>query len=155
MEKLKEIFNGEKLDYDEFFERLEKNPEIMGGYVKVQEAESLKKQLEAEKAAREQESVGFAKEMLELKRDMMIDMALSQAGAKNIKAARALIDDNAISLENGVLCGIEQQLVKAGKDCPYLFKMANPPAPTAGAAVVLPDESEKWRVEAGLSEKRG
>lgn len=154
MEKIKELFNGETLSYDEFLARLNEHPEITTAYVKAEEVQTLKNQLEAEKATREQENNDFAEKMMELKRDMMIDLALAQAGAKNIKAARALINETAISLENGVLCGMEQQLAKAGKDCPYLFRIANPPAPAASVAAVLPDEKEKWRKEAGLSDKK-
>ncbi len=156
MERLKELFSGDKLSFDEFFERLRSRPDIQSGYVSASEMEKAKAKIAAEKAAREKDSADFAMELSNARRDMMIDLALSQSGAKNIKAARALIDENAVTLDNGELCGIAQEIERVGKDCPYLFGAArgiNPPAPVNGIAAAYVDESEKWREEAGLPAK--
>ena len=92
-----------------------------------------------------------------MRRDMMVDMELTKSGAKNIKAVRALLNEEAITLLDGGLCGIEQEIERIGQDCPYLFcnraAWFNPPAPKAGASAVSIDESERWRTEAGLPAK--
>ena len=156
MEKLKELFSGDRIDFDEFVERLEGRPDIKNGYVSAAELEKANAKAAAEKAAREKESADFAQELFNARKDMMIDLAIAQSGAKNVKAARALIDEDAVTLDNGVLCGMQQELERVGKDCPYLFGAArgyNPPAPIKGTAAVSVDESEKWREEAGLPAK--
>lgn len=156
MERLKELFSGDRIDFDEFVERLEERPDIKNGYVSTAELEKANAKAAAEKAAREKESADFAQELFNARKDMMIDLAIAQSGAKNVKAARALIDEDAVTLDNGVLCGMQQELERVGKDCPYLFGAArgyNPPAPINGTAAVSVDESEKWREEAGLPAK--
>jgi hypothetical protein len=156
VERLKEVFSGESLSFEEFCERLNARPDIQREYVHAAELEKAKAKIDAEKAAREKDSADFAAELCSARKDMMIDLALSQAGAKNIKAAKALINEQAVAFNNGELCGIEQEIDRIGKDCPYLFGAAkgyNPPAPTNGAAAVSVDESEKWREEAGLPAK--
>ena len=115
---------------------------------------SLQAQLQAEKAAREKDSIDFANEMAAARRDMLIDMALSQSGAKNIKAVRALLKEEAVMMENGALAGMDNEIERISKDCPYLFggraAGMNPPAPASGKTAAMPDESERWRTEAGL-----
>ena len=156
MERLKDVFSGERLSFEEFCERLNTRPDIKGEYANASELERAKAQIDAEKAAREKDCADFAIELSNARKDMMIDLALSQAGAKSIKAAKALINEQAVVFNNGELCGMEQEIERVGKDCPYLFGAArgyNPPAPTNGAAAVSVDESERWREEAGLPAK--
>ena len=69
------------------------------------------------------------KEMLQREFDAFrlqtaIHRALSDAGAKNLTAAAALMDPTAVSEENGTYIGIGEQVEKAKKECPYLFRMA-------------------------------
>lgn len=154
MQRMKEIFSGEALSFEEFFERLNARPDILNEYVGAEDLAAASARFEAEKAAREKDAADFALEMASVRRDMMVDMALSQSGAKNIKAVRALLNEDAVTLNNGLLAGMEQEISRIAKDCPYLFKSKgygfNPPAPTAGEAAVTQDESERWRTEAGL-----
>lgn len=154
MLRLKEIFSGETLGFEEFFERLNARPDILNEYVGADDFAAASARFEAEKAAREKDAADFANEMAAVRRDMMVDMALSQSGAKNIKAVRALLNEDAVTLQNGVLAGIEQEIGRITKDCPYLFKSRgtgyNPPAPAAGETAAPQDESERWRAEAGL-----
>jgi len=156
VERLKELFLGESISFEEFFERLKARPDIQNEYVSAKELEKAEAKIAAEKAAREKDSADFAAELSGARRDMMIDLALSQSGAKNIKAARALIDESAVTINNGELFGIEQEIERVGKDCPYLFGATrgfNPPAPVNGAAAISVDDSERWREEAGLPAK--
>ena len=158
IQRLKEIFAGEAISFDEFSQRLNDRPDILGEYADAQDLAAVSAKFEAEKAAREKDAADFANEMAAMRRDMMVDMELTKSGAKNIKAVRALLNEEAITLLDGGLCGIEQEIERIGKDCPYLFgnraAWFNPPAPKAGAAAVSVDESERWRTEAGLPAKR-
>lgn len=156
MERLKELFCGESIGFEEFCERLAARPDIQGEYVSAGELEKANAKIAAEKAAREKDSADFAVELSNARRDMMINLALAQSGAKNIKAVRALIDESAVTLDNGELCGIDREIARVGKDCPYLFgaiRGMNPPAPANGATAISVDESERWREEAGLTAK--
>lgn len=52
-----------------------------------------------------------------------IDMALVKAGALNTKAARALLDDDKITVgKDGKVTGIDDQLTKVKEDNDFLFK---------------------------------
>lgn len=55
--------------------------------------------------------------------DSAIDMALVKAGALNTKAARALLDDEKITVgKDGKVTGIDDQLTKVKEDNSFLFK---------------------------------
>ena len=57
-----------------------------------------------------------------VRRDSAIDLALSGRRAKNSKAARALLDLEAIKLEGDKLTGLEDQLETLQKENPWLFE---------------------------------
>lgn len=152
MQRFKDIFEDKALTFEEFCGRC--------GGIKLYGEEDMAgaaARLEAEKAARAADAQEFAAQIENTRRDLLIDMALQKAGAKNIKAARALIDEGAIKLENGSLSGADRQVEAAMESCPYLFGrtlMGNPPPPKGGkAAVPSADEQEKWRAEAGLPKR--
>lgn len=152
MQRFKGVFEDKALTYEQFCERC-------SGIKLYDEKEMANSAalLEAEKAARAADAQEFAMQIEETRRDLMIDMALQKAGAKNIKAARALIDEGEIKLENGILNGADEQIETAKESCPYLFGKAavgNPPPPKGGKiALTAADEQEKWRAEAGLPKR--
>ena len=156
MERIKELFSGESISFEEFAERLNGRPDIKSEYVSAKMLENANAKIAAEKAAREKDSADFADELFNARKDMLIEIAVLRSGAKNIKAVRALIDEDCVKMDNGSLCGLDEELARVEKDCPYLFGAArgyNPPAPIKGAAAVSVDESERWREEAGLPVK--
>lgn len=54
--------------------------------------------------------------------DRLLDEALASSGAKNKKAVKALLELDKISLKNGVLEGLSEQMVELKKNCEYLFE---------------------------------
>lgn len=152
MEKIKQIFADGRLNCEEFLEAVSGCPEIV--LTSAKEIDELKSQLAAQAAARDADAKDFAAQLGEARRDLMIDMALQKAGARNIKAVRALIKEDAVTLKNGALDGMEGQLEAVAADCPYLFGKAResefPPPPSAGGKMPPIDEAQMWRAEAGL-----
>ncbi len=57
----------------------------------------------------------------DIKRNSAISLALSRAGAKNLKAAEALLDKSAISETEEGMQGLSEQIEKMKQDCAYLF----------------------------------
>nr|DAV80921.1 MAG TPA: minor structural protein [Caudoviricetes sp.] len=66
----------------------------------------------------------------ELKKQSAIELALTQAGARNITAVKALLDADKLTIsENGVE-GLNEQLEAVKADNDYLFQVAEPKTPT-------------------------
>lgn len=83
--------------------------------------------------------------------DHLVDMGLSAAKAKNLKAARALLDFDKITLENDALKGFDEQLKTAVGENPYLFgEEGENPAPGGGDPAGGSEEFNQWMAEAGL-----
>lgn len=102
-------------DRDKQLKAIEKN---------VGDNEELRKQIEKlqndNKTANEQ----YKTEVTQLKINSAVDMALTKAGAKTLKAVKALIDIDKISVdESGNVTGIEEQIkgLAEGEDTKYLF----------------------------------
>ena len=157
MQRFKSVFEDGALTFEQFCEKV-KAQEGMKFYGE-EEMNNISALLEAEKAARQADAQEFSIQLAQTRRDLMIDMALQQAGARNVKAARALINDGVIKLENGVLAGAQEQIEAAKESCPYLFGKGmangNPPPPKGSkGGVSAIDEQEKWRAEAGLPQRK-
>lgn len=60
-------------------------------------------------------------ELSDTKIDGALSAALIGAGAKNLKAASALIDKSKITYDEGGIAGINEQIEAIKKDCDYLF----------------------------------
>lgn len=68
------------------------------------------------------ESVGkLTEELEESHKNSAVSQALLKSGAKNLKAASALIDAGKISFENGEAVGLNEQIDQIKKECSYLF----------------------------------
>lgn len=66
----------------------------------------------------------------DLKKQSAIELALTQAGARNITAVKALLDADKLTIsENGVE-GLKEQLEAVKTDNDYLFQVAEPETPT-------------------------
>jgi hypothetical protein len=71
-----------------------------------------------------------------------IETALLGAKARDVKAARALLDESKISLDGDNVLGLTDQLTELQKDKGWLFgeeKPNNPPAPSGGTPPATPD----------------
>lgn len=64
-----------------------------------------------------------------LKKDFAIELALTKAGARNVKAARALLDANKLEVTEDGIKGLDEQLSTIKKDNDYLFQPAEPEKP--------------------------
>lgn len=66
----------------------------------------------------------------DLKKQSAIELALTQAGARNITAVKALLDADKLTIsENGVE-GLDEQLKSVQEANDYLFQAAEPETPT-------------------------
>lgn len=79
--------------------------------------EELKKQIETLQADNKAKDEAHAKEILQLKVDGAVDKALTEAGAKNINAVRALLELEDAKLDkDGTVKGLKDQVDKLMKD---------------------------------------
>lgn len=84
--------------------------------------EELKKQIETLQQENANQKKAHDAEMTQLRLDNAIDAALTAAGAKNIKAVRALIDTSKVKVgEDGKLTEFDDLLSAVQKSDSYLF----------------------------------
>lgn len=84
--------------------------------------EELKKQIETLQQENANQKKAHDAEMTQLRLDNAIDAALTAAGAKNIKAVRALIDTSKVKVGgDGKLTGFDDLLSAVQKSDSYLF----------------------------------
>lgn len=108
----------------------ERDKQIEGLKAASGDAESLKKQIETLQAANKQKDSEHAAEIKKLKVDNAVDNALTAAKAKNLKAARALLDlDKADLADDGTVKGLAEQIekLKAGDDTKFMFDTSGKP----------------------------
>lgn len=118
--------------------------------------EYLKKQIisaqEANKTAKTEYDVTLKKVTL----NSRIEAALMGAKARDVKAARALLDESKISLDGENVLGLNNQLDALRKDKAWLFgddlqpQSQNPPPPAGGIPAKPQNDFDTWRSEAGL-----
>lgn len=90
--------------------------------------EELQNQIKALQQQNSEQQKAHKVEMAQLKLDNAIDNALTAAGAKNLKAVRALLDLDKLQLgEDGKLQGWLEQLEALQKSDGYLFAAAQQP----------------------------
>lgn len=88
----------------------------------VGDNEELKKQIETMKQQNADQEKKHKAELAQLKLDNAMETALTAAGAKNIKAVKALLDTSKVKLEDdGKLTGWDEQIKAVQKSDPYLF----------------------------------
>lgn len=84
--------------------------------------EELKKQIETLQQENANQKKAHEAEMTQLRLDNAIDATLTAAGAKNIKAVRALLDTSKVKVgEDGKLAGFDDLLSAVQKSDSYLF----------------------------------
>lgn len=112
-----DVFSNESIDKATFEERLAK----MGKFKLLNEDEFS----ELGKAA--VKNTELEKELFAVKNDGKIDLFLSQSRAKNIKAARAMIDESEIFDENGLNEDLLAECTQKMKsENPWLFESDEP-----------------------------
>ena len=145
MEFLKDVFGDKALTFDELQQALKDNDKIKlanlasGEYVSKEKLmqESLKvknlnEQLETAnkklegydpdwKQTAENAKIKAQGEIDALKKDFAVDRELLQAGAKNLKAVKALLDLDTIKLDGEKIIGLKEQFEKIQQENDYLF----------------------------------
>lgn len=115
--------------------------------------EELQKQIAELQKQNAEQAKAHKAELAQLKLDNAIDGALTAAGAKNNKAARALLDLSGVKLgEDGKLAGFDEQLTALRQSDGYLFAAADKPAfsgfqPGAGAGGVPTADTRKMNYD--------
>ena len=119
---------------------------------------NLRKQLQEDNKT---QAAAHEKELTQLKIDTAVDKALTDGGAKNIKAVRALLnlDDAALS-DDGLVKGLSEQIdkLKADESSKFLFNEPEQSQPKftgfqPGSASMVPN-SKQAGYEARLAEAR-
>lgn len=90
----------------------------------------LETQIKDLQAANEQANEAHQQELATTKRDYLTDLALTQAGAKNVKAVKALLDIDSLKLDkDGQLLGLDEQLKSVKSENDFLFNQQEPIKP--------------------------
>lgn len=133
-----------KAEHDEALERLSK-------------AEELKVQLEGELSLAnekyETDTAKLKKDIDDVKFSFTLDNAIMAKNPKNLRAVKALIDTDGLSVEDGVIGGLDIQLEKIVADNPYLFESVKGSSGmriSGGAGVTFDAFSESARKSAGM-----
>ena len=135
VQTITELMSGEFIPKERFDEVNEENKTLKGTIgERDKQLEELKKvggdnavlkeKIESLQAENKSLSEQHAKELRDLKVDNAIITALTAAGAKNIKAVRALlsIDDKTELSEDGSIKGLAEQIKALAKSDGYLFE---------------------------------
>ena len=111
---------------------------------KAVELESTVQKLNEEK---DQMGRQFEQKLIQEKMETAVVNALNAAKVKNMKAVRALIDENRIALTSGTLTGLDAQIESIKASDPYLFEIVrdtgggtNPTTPATTTLVTNPDK---------------
>lgn len=88
---------------------------------KAQDSEELSEKIAELEEQNKQAKEEYETKMAELKKNTAIDIKLKDARAKNIKAVKALLDLEKISLDGENLIGIDEQLETLKEKESYLF----------------------------------
>lgn len=106
-------------ELDKFKEGAEGNDELK------QQVTDLQSQLDQNKSDSEQQ-------IADIKKDSAIDLALTQSGAKNIKAAKALLDNDKLELTDDGVKGLDDQLNEIKESNDYMFEQKESNTPSGG-----------------------
>ncbi|PQF24816.1 phage scaffolding protein [Enterococcus mundtii] len=113
----------------QYQEQLEKNQNELNDFkANAKGNEDLTKQLEDLQSRFDEIKTSSEQQIADLKKSSAIDLALTQAGAKNIKAAKALLDSESLELKDEGLKGLDEQLAALKESDGYLFG-SNEPVP--------------------------
>ena len=125
--------------------------------------EELKKQIETLQADNKAKDEAHAKELTQLKIDAAVEKALTDGGAKNVKAAKALLDLTDAKLsDDGTIKGLAEQIQKLQTDegSKFMFNVTEQPQQQQtftgfqpGTSTTVPD-SKQAGYEARLAEAR-
>lgn len=134
----------------QYQEQLEKNQNELNDFkANAKGNEDLTKQLEDLQSKFDETKMSSEQQIADLKKSSAIDLALTQAGAKNIKAAKALLDGESLELTDEGLKGLDDQLAALKESDGYLFgsNEVAPPNPEGKKATFGGNPSSGQNVE--------
>ncbi|MDT6467855.1 phage scaffolding protein [Enterococcus faecium] len=134
----------------QYQEQLEKNQNELNDFkANAKGNEDLTKQLEDLQSKFDEIKTSSEQQIADLKKSSAIDLALTQAGAKNIKAAKALLDGESLELTDEGLKGLDDQLAALKESDGYLFGQSEqvPPNPDGKKATFSGNASSGQNVE--------
>ena len=127
--KFNELTEAEKLAKSQLEQTNKQLEELKKGSTLTEEQ---KKQLETLKTQLEEQKATHETEVKKLRMNHAVETELSKAKAKNLKAARALLDESKIVLgEDGTIAGLKEQLEAMQKDNAYPVRDPQPRQPTS------------------------
>lgn len=116
--------NEQKNEYKKMVDERDKQLEQLKEKAKGHDELTAKlTELEAQNKQTKEE---YESKMAELKKNTAIDLALAKQKAKNVKAVKALLDMEKVSLDGDNIIGLEEQLKALKESDPYLFGDAKP-----------------------------
>ena len=149
MEYLKDVFADKALTYNEFVDALKGNEKIKlcnladGGYVDAAKYSAKEGELASANGtiATLQDQISkldgvdvdklkadlkalqekYDTELSAVRKDSAVNIALSQANARNIKAVKALLDLDSITVDGDAVSGLSEQIESIKNDNAYLF----------------------------------
>ena len=117
----------------QYQEQLEKNQSELDDFkAKSKGNEDLEQQVTDLQTRLDQNKTDSEQQIADIKKSSAIDLALTQAGAKNIKAAKALLDGESLELAEDGLKGLDDQLAALKESDGYLFDSNDPAPPNPG-----------------------
>lgn len=121
-ERFNEINEAKKVAESAVAERDKQLNELKKG---VGDNEELKKQIETLQAENKATKEKYESDIQTMRINNAIDQALTGAGAKNLKAVRALLDLEKIKMDGEAVTGIEDQIkaLTSAEDSKFLFNV--------------------------------
>jgi DNA anti-recombination protein RmuC len=117
----------------QYQEQLDKNQSELDDFkAKSKGNEDLEQQVTDLQTRLDQNKTDSEQQIADIKKSSAIDLALMQAGAKNIKAAKALLDGESLELAEDGLKGLDDQLAALKESDGYLFDSNDPAPPNPG-----------------------
>lgn len=115
---------------NQYKEQLDANQTELDSLKKAAEGnEELTTQLSDLQEKYDQAKADSESKIAEIKKTSAIELALTQAGARNIKAAKALLDSKKLELTDEGIKGLDEQLNTLKESDGYLFEGETTPPP--------------------------
>ena len=95
--------------------------ELLAAREAVLLAEELRQKLQEAEERHAKELAAYTEQETKKQKKAALDKGLSESGARNLIAVKALLDFEKITFENGELTGLNEQLWELKQEYPYLF----------------------------------
>lgn len=99
--------------------------ELAGCRAAKQEIEHLQRELQEAEQKHAEEMAAYCEQTSKKQLEAAMERALTEAGARNLTAVKALLDTERITIENGALKGLDEQLWEIKEENGYLFTTAD------------------------------